>query len=528
MTLVLPAGHVPAVGDRLPVPLTEFGPWDVLSGLAHELYVEGDDERCLQTLREALHLVEVAGDVVTARYLRYIECLVREEMGDWRALEELTLALMERLGPQAGPYWRAKALGLYSNALIQQGKVDAALAALAEGYGLVEDYAGRSYNRGSACQSLSGPLASALLFEPALELLRMSESILADQPAEIYPMLERSTLELLHGLILQMLVERGAADGAYVRAASHAIRALAASHRHRDAAGEFAARAALAAAYQRLRSEPVDAELLRRHVEQTGVSREQMISRLVLTSVAVRKDPHARVRPALELLSQQALSRGELVLHWVSTSWLAELDEDEFGVTEGTRRWRQVAIGHLERLLRDRAGRFEAMLEGRRVEHIRRRADQDRSQLWEDPLTQVGNRRLLDDVLATPSGSGLPIAFVDVDYFKEVNDVHGHETGDRVLRTVAAILRSASRTGDVVTRFGGDEFVVILSQGSDVDLYARRVRRAVARQDWTDESPGLAITVSVGVDDGGPGALARADDRLRSAKSGRSRRVREQ
>jgi len=510
-----------SVSGRRPVPVTEFGPWDVLSNLAHERYVEGDDAGCLDAVRHALQVTVPAGDVVTVRYLHYIECLTLEQMGDWAALAERTSALLDRLGPEAGPFWRAKVLGLRSNALLQRGEVSDALAALAEGYGLVEDHPGTSYNRGSACQALSGPLASALLFEPALELLRMSEAILADVPASIYPMLERSTHEFLRGLLTEMLGREREADAAYVRAASHAVRAVGAARRHADLAGEFAATASLTAAYQRLRSEPVDVALLRCHVAETGVSREQMISRLALASATARQDPAADVRAELVLLSRDAQLHGELVIGWVTGTWLAEHEEHEHGASAATAGWRQVAVGHLKRLLTDRAGRFEALLEGRRVEHIRRRADRDRSQLWEDPLTGVGNRRLLDDVFASPGGAALPLAFVDIDHFKSVNDLHGHDTGDRVLRLVAKILRAASRAGDVVARYGGDEFVVVLSQASDGDQYAERVRTEVAARDWSRLSPDLSVTVSVGVDGGGPGALARADEQLRRAKQRR-------
>ena len=84
-----------------------------------------------------------------------------------------------------------------------------------------------------------------------------------------------------------------------------------------------------------------------------------------------------------------------------------------------------------------------------------------------DPLTGLGNRLLFIDRLqhaisnARRSGKRLALVFVDLDYFKEINDSHGHAMGDAVLRQVANLLRGATRAGDTVARLGGDEFVIL-------------------------------------------------------------------
>ncbi|WP_436793326.1 putative bifunctional diguanylate cyclase/phosphodiesterase [Actinospongicola halichondriae] len=85
-----------------------------------------------------------------------------------------------------------------------------------------------------------------------------------------------------------------------------------------------------------------------------------------------------------------------------------------------------------------------------------------------DRLTGLGNRVLFDDRLtnacrrASRTGDKVAVAFLDVDHFKVVNDSHGHGVGDQVLRAVAARIASVVRPGDLVSRFGGDEFVVLL------------------------------------------------------------------
>ncbi len=105
-----------------------------------------------------------------------------------------------------------------------------------------------------------------------------------------------------------------------------------------------------------------------------------------------------------------------------------------------------------------------------------------------DPLTGVGNRRRLDQAMvaeisrADRSGGKLCALMADLDHFKRVNDVHGHEAGDAVLATFGDLLRRRTRANDIVVRFGGEEFVVLMP---DTDLnhaagIAERIREAIA------------------------------------------------
>jgi len=85
-----------------------------------------------------------------------------------------------------------------------------------------------------------------------------------------------------------------------------------------------------------------------------------------------------------------------------------------------------------------------------------------------DPLTGVGNRRKLEEAIvleisrATHTGGKLCVAMVDLDHFKLVNDVYGHEVGDQVLAAFGGMLRRHTRAIDIVARFGGEEFVVLM------------------------------------------------------------------
>jgi diguanylate cyclase (GGDEF)-like protein len=120
-----------------------------------------------------------------------------------------------------------------------------------------------------------------------------------------------------------------------------------------------------------------------------------------------------------------------------------------------------------------------------------------------DPLTRVANRRGFDRVLGEMSGAPaltacVGVLLIDLDGFKEVNDTHGHVTGDRVLQAVVAGITDVVRDGDVVARLGGDEFGVLLP-GALTDEAMRVALRMVETVADLDAS---SVTVSIGVASG--------------------------
>lgn len=152
-----------------------------------------------------------------------------------------------------------------------------------------------------------------------------------------------------------------------------------------------------------------------------------------------------------------------------------------------------------------------------------------------DPLTGVGNRRRLEQALASEMSRAagpdekLCALMADVDHFKRVNDVYGHEVGDKVLVTLGDLLRRHSRSTDIVARTGGEEFVVLMPRTElrNATPLAERMRTSLAS---TLIDPLLdPVTVSVGVaelasGEPGEGLLRRVDMALYEAKrSGRNR-----
>jgi diguanylate cyclase (GGDEF)-like protein len=117
-----------------------------------------------------------------------------------------------------------------------------------------------------------------------------------------------------------------------------------------------------------------------------------------------------------------------------------------------------------------------------------------------DRLTGVNNRQALLSELFTEVERAsrydrpLCVAFVDIDHFKLVNDSYGHESGDLVLRGVAQILAGNLRASDLIGRYGGEEFMLILTE-TDAEEGARRSRRSCARWSSAKHSPSRATRI---------------------------------
>jgi diguanylate cyclase (GGDEF)-like protein len=171
----------------------------------------------------------------------------------------------------------------------------------------------------------------------------------------------------------------------------------------------------------------------------------------------------------------------------------------------------------------------------RRSQQLRElEAESRRLEQWslEDPLTALPNRRQLEQFIATAlsrsalARRGPTIALIDVDRFKEINDRHSHAVGDRVLQSLAALLRAHVRQGDLPARMAGDEFVIVF-RDADLDIArmaCERLHRAVREFAWHELAPGIDVDISVGLAEATPQdtmhtLLARADEDMYRMKS---------
>lgn len=128
-----------------------------------------------------------------------------------------------------------------------------------------------------------------------------------------------------------------------------------------------------------------------------------------------------------------------------------------------------------------------------------------------DDLTGIANRRGLFRAASelTAAKRQVSVAMFDLDHFKKMNDTYGHPAGDRILTDVAACLKAKTRYGDVLARYGGDEFVLLLPDTSEEQAreIAERLTAAIASLSWAFHDKMVSITASVGVC-GGNGTVA--------------------
>jgi diguanylate cyclase (GGDEF)-like protein len=155
-------------------------------------------------------------------------------------------------------------------------------------------------------------------------------------------------------------------------------------------------------------------------------------------------------------------------------------------------------------------------------------------QITRDPLTGLLNRRGLIEELerrttaARRGGKPLSLLFIDLDRFKEINDRHGHQTGDEILARTARILASAVRSSDSVGRIGGDEFVIVFA---DTDLktalgIARRLTMRIAAMPVATSQGPIQVRATAGVSsldesDSSEALLRQADLRMLESKQAR-------
>lgn len=155
-------------------------------------------------------------------------------------------------------------------------------------------------------------------------------------------------------------------------------------------------------------------------------------------------------------------------------------------------------------------------------------------QATHDPLTELYNRRYVFGIIENELkryrryGERFSLILIDADYFKRINDELGHCAGDAALCHIAASCVRSVREADIVGRFGGEEFIIVLprTDATEAAVVAERIRESVQQSSFNWQNRGVGITLSLGVAEAGPNAasfdelLKAADRALYAAKHG--------
>ncbi|MFO7713664.1 diguanylate cyclase [Desulfosarcina sp.] len=267
-------------------------------------------------------------------------------------------------------------------------------------------------------------------------------------------------------------------------------------------------------------------EISRQLFNQYVAAESETVSALVSEEL---KKVFAEIIDAIKTTNQH-FSKSETNLETINESIVPSLSESDL----------ERIVGQIKReikTLESSGGSFKEQLEQatREIDHLKTKLVRYRHEALKDPLTQINNRRGFEKTLkdtigkARTNGTSLCLIIADIDYFKKINDTHGHLVGDNVLRMVAATIKESIKGRDLAARVGGEEFAILLPDTpfAGAMKLAEDIRVSFERLDLKKKNTGESlgkITLSFGVanykkDEVAEDFVNRADEALYQSKN---------
>lgn len=499
----------------------------------------------LDELPTLLVEADAARDDIYAQWLRVARFAAYYSLRDFDNAKATADEIIQRADSTDDRVWQVLGHAYRSTNLLVHNHVDAGYDELARTVVLLEEVDPTDYAGGHALNATAAALGTLELHELAAHWLDRLQEVgeqLGDALLLTLCALNSGWLHLNWGFELDLLGEHDEAREHYranLDVFGTAPRDVAVVNRSSWPSGVIVQACAARAMLGEGTSLVADIEPAMETVSATGRNEITAVGYLALARAYANDGD---IATALKHAAQACELGDELPqahIHTGRSYWeYANLLRQRDGETEAAAAFERFARMLAKARWDERRTRVDAFEERLAIERVRDEQRRRAAAYLSDPLTGLGNRRLVEIRLpellveAEAAQSRLVVCFVDLDDFKSVNDNHSHLIGDDVLRELAKELRSHLHTNAVIARFGGDEFVVVLPDHNAPRAYAELegIRRRIAVHQWPGLPTDRRIRLSAGLAESWPGAtrtqlLAAADEALLRAKRQGKNRV---